>query len=349
MRVGKTILTALWLSMAVTTVAASSSGQTPPQAPPSNDGNGAQAARHYEDGVAAAKLSHWARAYESFRTAWKLKQHFQIAANLGRAELKLGKYRDAAEHLAYFLREAQGVSLEERQAAQAMLNEARAKVGAVTILVDRQEAEVLIDGVAVGKSPMGREVFVEPGRRTVEAKRRGFGDDRRSLDVAAGSSPRVLLTLSPSTTTLVDPATSPRTQPPPPDSKQKESDKGQGDGATETALIVTGIAGTAVAAGLGVASVLVAGSKKDEAQAIYDKCLEGVCETHDSPAAFRQLSNDKATFQNLAFWSFIGAGALGGATLIYALTRSSSKSTAGLTATVIPTEGGGGILVTKSW
>jgi hypothetical protein len=101
--------------------------------------------------VRAAKLALWQRAYTSFLQAWRLKQHYQIAANLGRAELKLRKYRDAAEHLTYFLREASAVGPDERKAAQAMLDEARAKVGALTIIVDRPGAVVLVDGVAIGR------------------------------------------------------------------------------------------------------------------------------------------------------------------------------------------------------
>jgi len=186
----------LWLSTAVAAFAATSSGQAPPDRPPSNQGDSAEAVRHYEDGVTAAKLGRWAKAHESFLAAWKVKQHFQIAANLGRAELKLRKYRDAAEHLAFFLREATGVSSQEDRAARKMLDEARAKVGAVTIQVNRADAEILVDGVAVGTAPIAHEVFVEPGRRTVEAKLGGFEDDRRSLDITAGSSQNVVLTLS---------------------------------------------------------------------------------------------------------------------------------------------------------
>src|SRR5262249_22124873 len=118
MRAFKAIVTALWLSTTVSTVTRVSSGQTPSRTTPSNTSSNKSAVRHYEDGVAAVKLSRWAKAYDSFLAAWKLKQHFQIAVNLGHAELKLGKYRDAAEHLTYFLQEASEVTPEERKDAE---------------------------------------------------------------------------------------------------------------------------------------------------------------------------------------------------------------------------------------
>src|SRR4051812_35204786 len=72
----------------------------------------AQAALDYEAGVKAAEQGDTARAYTLLVKAWSLKRHFQVAANLGLTELDLGKHRDAAEHLAYFLREATSVSAE---------------------------------------------------------------------------------------------------------------------------------------------------------------------------------------------------------------------------------------------
>lgn len=352
MRVGKTILTALWLSTAVTAVAATSYGQAPPEPTPMSERDSAEVARHYEEGVAAAKLTQWAKAYSSFLAAWKLKQHYQIAANLGRAELKLGKYRDAAEHLAYFLREASGVTTDERQTAQALLDEARAKVGALTILVDRSEAEVLVDGIAVGKSPLKREVFVEPGRRTVEAKLGGFGEDRRTLDVTAGSSPRVLLTLSPASARKAAPLAQPPATPPkaltPKDTDGAEENTGQAG----TALIVTGAALSAVAAGVGVVSLVIANNHGNSAQMIQDACLNApgtdAC-VGSHVDEFNNHANNEWRLNNLAFWSFIGAGAAAAGTLIYGLARPSAARKAGPSAAVLVGSHGGGVLITTSW
>src|SRR5262245_39603845 len=105
MRVPTTALKAMLL-LAAMTIVVRSAGQAPPKSAAAGKTAEAAAARHYEDGVRAAKLTLWADAYQSFLAAWKLKQHYQIAANLGRAELMLKKYRDAAEHMAFFLREA---------------------------------------------------------------------------------------------------------------------------------------------------------------------------------------------------------------------------------------------------
>src|SRR5271168_2244413 len=62
-------------------------------------------------------------AYNAYRAAWALQKSYDIAGNLGNVELKLGKYRDAAEHLAFSLEnfpptgeEAQQKAMEKRLA-----------------------------------------------------------------------------------------------------------------------------------------------------------------------------------------------------------------------------------------
>src|SRR5688572_449503 len=67
-------------------------------APGTHVDSSARAVQIYTKGNLAAKNERWQEAYEAYAEAWKIKQHFQIAANLGRAELRLGKHRDAAEH-----------------------------------------------------------------------------------------------------------------------------------------------------------------------------------------------------------------------------------------------------------
>ena len=83
----------------------------------------------YDEGLEAAKAEDWARAYEAFGAAWRLRRHPQIGLNLGRAALKVGRHREAAERLSGFLREAGEVSEEDRASVGALLVVARQSVG----------------------------------------------------------------------------------------------------------------------------------------------------------------------------------------------------------------------------
>src|SRR5690349_8781493 len=58
----------------------------------------------YREGNAFAAREQWVEAEAKFRAAWKLNPTYDITANLGQTELRLQKYRDAAEHLEFALR-----------------------------------------------------------------------------------------------------------------------------------------------------------------------------------------------------------------------------------------------------
>ena len=142
-----------------------------------------KAAALYDEGMAAYGTSQWPQARASFLAAWALKHHWQIAGSLGDCEVQLGLFRDAAEHLAYFLR----LAPPDRRtaAAQRLYDTARTKVGTLTVTADAVGAEVAVDGNVVGKAPLEDPLFVEPGRHQVEA-RSGTKVASAQIDVPAG-------------------------------------------------------------------------------------------------------------------------------------------------------------------
>ena len=69
------------------------------------DGATAAARAAHERGLDAREKGDWPAAYEAFLSAWGHKRHWEIAVNLGEAEMQLGKYEDAVEHLSFTLKE----------------------------------------------------------------------------------------------------------------------------------------------------------------------------------------------------------------------------------------------------
>jgi hypothetical protein len=156
----------------------------------------AESARLFDEGLKAADLGQWEKAREHFQGAWRIRHHWKVAVNLGRAELKVGKNRDAAEHLTYFLREAPAdIGEAARKEPQQLLDKALAKVGRLNITVNPPGAEVLVDGHVVGLAPLPGPVFVEPGLVFVEARLEGFAQTRVSQTAAAGKEEAVNLVL----------------------------------------------------------------------------------------------------------------------------------------------------------
>lgn len=165
----------------------------------------------HNDALAAYQRKDFAAAYEGFRQAWSLQRVPRIAGNLGRAELALQKYRDAAEHLALFLAEDSGLGEEERSKVSQQLAEAKAKVGTLRVETTPAGAEVLLDGALAGTAPLRHEIYVEPGRHVVQVRHAGTRLTRE-VEARAGSDETVKLDVPPPPP---QPATPPPAAPPP--------------------------------------------------------------------------------------------------------------------------------------
>ncbi|MGK3997001.1 hypothetical protein [Sorangium sp. So ce1024] len=313
--------------------------------------DGARAASLYSEGVSAAREGRWQEAYSAYLEAWKLKQHYQIAANLARAELKLGKHRDAAEHISFFLREAEGVSEADRALARQMLDEARAHVATLTLAVSRAGATVLVDGAAVGTSPLGREVYVEPGARRIEARIEGERPAQASLALAPGASQEVELR-------FVERAAAEAAIPPGPRAPLRRSPAAADRGASgpNMALVAAGGAATGLAAGTAVVlTVLADRSARSGSNAAVpgaDACYASGpgAPDHRRCLEVHEHRTEAARLHNISRGVFVAAGALGAATLGYAL-YGALRSDSGPAVTAVPVAlaPGAGVSLSARW
>jgi hypothetical protein len=144
-----------------------------------------KADRLFEKATAAFDEGKLEEARSMLKSAWKLKQNYEIAGNLGIVELKLGHARDAAEHLAFALQHfpATGTA-KEREGLQKTFRQARGQVAGLKIHVNVDRAEVSINNQIVGQSPLPGEVFIEAGTVTVKARRDGFEAARQTVEAS---------------------------------------------------------------------------------------------------------------------------------------------------------------------
>jgi hypothetical protein len=279
----------------------------------------AKAKQLYTEGVKEAERGAWEKARGLFLKAFLLKRHPQVAFNLGQAELKVGQHLEAAEHLSFFLREARHAVVEDRQAARKMLEEARRHVGSLVIGVDEAGALILVDGVSVGQAPLGREVFVAPGRRVIEAWLEGHEPGREERTVAAGDSLQIALDMT----------------------------EGAGEakaGKPKNTVIVIGgaVAGALAASGVGL--LVAAKMKEAERGEPRESCaIQVECDRYNAAETAR------AQFAKASLGSFIAAGVIGAGTLAYALIAPRAKHGPSMTATALAGPGGGGAWVTVQW
>ena len=132
----------------------------------------ARARALYRQASDAFEASQYAEARRLLLDAWALRQSYDVAASLGDAEIKLGLFAEAAEHLSFSVRNFPPLENEQALAnVRRQLETARREVASVLVSVNESGAEIRVDQRLVGTSPMGGAVFVMPGRHRVEARK----------------------------------------------------------------------------------------------------------------------------------------------------------------------------------
>ncbi len=291
-------------------------------------------------GVAFGLKDCWTEAEPLLRQAWDLKHSYDIAGNLGIAEAALNKHRDAAEHLTFALHTfpANGKP-EHRQLLEQTLARARLQVAAVTVRVNKDKADVSVDGKGVGISPLADTVFVDPGRRTIEAKLAGYDTASQVIEAKKGDASEVTLVL-----------TAPAPPPPLPPKPPVESSSG-----VRTPVIITGavLGGVGVIAGAVFAAMFQV--KTNDATAMRDAIVQGgvTAGCGSSPSAqclaIQSVMHDRVTFGNASVWSFIAGGTVGAGTVVYTLVAPRAAPTSGMRAVPLFMANGGGVGLQGEW
>jgi hypothetical protein len=281
--------------------------------------------RLYNRGIEALKAKQWEKARDALLEAFKLQPLPQIAANLGYAEFMWGRFRDAAEHVSFFLREGESISPKDRQENEKRLADAKARIGTVTVQVNVAGARVLMDAHDVGVSPLSVPLFVEPGSRVFEAQKDGLTTGRQTAEVTAGSAPVVALKLTP----LGSPALNSQSP--------QQSDKGAPGGAvivqsawppSRIGVVAVGAGLAAVGIGLGVGFSAAAASQNRGAIAEVDYLVvrtevdKLICPRgYDEPRCqkFAEFARARDTYEIIATAGFVVGGVAAAGALVAAL------------------------------
>jgi hypothetical protein len=262
-------------------------------------------------------------AREAFQRAWDLRQHAAIAASLGEVELKLGRYRDAAQHLSFYLAHLPPGKETMRTEAEQQLAECKRHVGTVKVSVEPSDAMVLVDGSAVAEGP--QELLLEPGAHSLQAVASGRLSPKESFSIAAGETRQTMLVIVPAPTATPPPAAGiepARERPTPAPQPAAESSD------TKFWVEVGGATAAAVGVALGVTFTL----KSNRASSHADELLGQIqsesdpklvasgseCTATPTPracAAYSQARIDTKQAKNIAIGSFIGGGVLALATV----------------------------------
>lgn len=262
----------------------------------------AEAGKHFQRGVALYNEADYRAALVEFRRAYDIAPNAAVLYNIGQTYYQLQNYASALSTLGRYLVEA-GPTAPHRQEVEQTVETLKARVGKVEVTTNVPECEITIDDELIGKTPLSEPVPVSIGRRKVTATYKGRATETRFVDVAAGDTVKLSLSLAdlggsaPAATTATSKST---------------GAESAGNGLITTGWIATGVLG----AGAVTAGVLAYVASRD---------LKDARDTF--PASHDDLASKSS---RVTRWSAVGdilgiaAVVAGGVTLTFTLTRSDS-------------------------
>jgi tetratricopeptide (TPR) repeat protein len=327
--------------------AATPAAAVPPTAPVVRVGEAErdQARQLYDEAIQYGKKGEYRKARASLSAAWSLIKTWEIAVNLGSAEMRLGRYRDAAEHLAWGIRDGskkEGQNYAPLVKAKSLLAEAATHVGQVKLVADEPGASILVDEEVVGKSPLSDPIFLDPGEHVITALPGNpeLVSLKLEVRVQPGDALERYLRFTPAPPKIAEASDPPLTP----------ASSGHGFFQAKTMVPITLGGLTAISGGIALAFTIKA-SAANSAATDWALRTGGNCDLPSPECAgladARERRNDANRIANVAW---VGAGTLGIATLITAVfwPKSSSTSTARAGIRILPRTGDDmrGVLVT---
>ena len=151
-----------------------------------------EAQRHYTRGIELFKNSIYDAALVEFKRAYEIAPSYKIQYNIGQVSRQLDDYASAVIAYRQYLSEG-GVNISAARQAEvkAELERIEQWVGRIEVASSSPDAEIVIDDVVVGRTPLST-MFVNAGRRRVTATLPGHPSLSRIVDLAGGETEKVV-------------------------------------------------------------------------------------------------------------------------------------------------------------
>lgn len=177
-----------------------------------------EAASRFKKGLDLFKEGDYQAALIELRRANELAPNYAVLYNIGQVYFQLQDYPNALHSLERYLEEGgKGVEAKRRLEVEKDIEKLKSRVANIEITVNVPDAEVTIDDVAAGKSPLPKTVLVGAGRHRIVVSRAGFGSVTRIVEIASAELQKVPVELVETAPVTPDkPSIQPALLPPPP-------------------------------------------------------------------------------------------------------------------------------------
>lgn len=157
----------------------------------------AEAGGRFRKGAELFDEGDYQAALIEFRRAYEIAPNFAVLYNIGQVYYLLQDYANALNTLERYLSEGdKSIQLARRRDVQKEIQKLQSRVASLDITVNVPDADVTIDDVTVGKSPLAKPVVVNPGRHRIAISKAGFNSTSKSIEVASADAPKLTFELT---------------------------------------------------------------------------------------------------------------------------------------------------------
>jgi len=157
----------------------------------------ARARPHFMHGVKLYEEDDFRAALIEFNRAYELAPNWAVLFNIGQSYYQLRDYPDALRTLEKYV--AQGgadIPHDRRAQVDKEIEELRGRSAHMTVTSNTVGADVFVDDVSIGQTPLAPGQLVGAGRHTVRVAKTGFAATSQIVDVAGGDEIRLTLDLA---------------------------------------------------------------------------------------------------------------------------------------------------------
>lgn len=168
----------------------------PPSASPAASASPVkEATKHFHRGVALYNEADYRGALIEFKRAYEIAPNASVLYNVGETYYQLQNYAAALSVLERYLNEA-GSTAPHRREVEQTLETLRTRVGSVQITTNVADCEITVDDDLIGTTPLAAPVVVSVGRRKITAMHAGRAPETRFVEISAGDTAEVALSLT---------------------------------------------------------------------------------------------------------------------------------------------------------
>lgn len=132
----------------------------------------AEAKTRYDKGVKLYGEGAYEAALVEFQRAYDLNPSYKILYNIALIHQQLNDFVDALRNYQRYLEGGKGdIASARRTEVEKSIAQVKQNIATVTISVDLVGADITVDDVSVGKSPLDEAILVNAGRRRIAASR----------------------------------------------------------------------------------------------------------------------------------------------------------------------------------